>query len=213
MPKVGSFVTESYIVFRTNLHRSRSFLRSFDGPKGRSRGRPTDDEKELLRAAVVFAIAALDAYLHDVVLEEIPKKGVQSEQLREALRGIAKEDPSLALRVALADGAEARRAEFRSALDGWLATKAFQGPEAVMRAMAFVGCTLTAPEIEARLGRPWTSQLAEFTRMRHQMVHRGESPYIRRQHAGECVDLVSQLVEAIDFVVAGNTVDHNSGAK
>lgn len=204
MQMVGRRATQSYLVFQANLHRSRSFLRSFDGPEGRSRGRPTDDEKELLRAAVVFAVAALDAYLHDVVLEEIPKKGVQSDQLREALRGIAKDDPSLALRVALADGAEARRAEFRAALDGWLSTKAFQGPEAVMRAMAFVGCTLTTAEIDARLGRPWTSKLAEFTGMRHQMVHRGQSPYIRRKHAGECVDLISQLVETIDYVVSGN---------
>ena len=62
------WVTGSSIAFATNIGRARAFLSIFDKPGGsaRTRGRPTDNEKELLRAAVVFAVAALDAYLHDL---------------------------------------------------------------------------------------------------------------------------------------------------
>jgi hypothetical protein len=210
VPVVG---TEAAMAFAANIHRSRSFLRTFDGPKGRGRGRPTDDEKELLRAAVVFSVAALDAYLHDLVLEIIPKRGVQSDSLRDALKAIAKEDPSLSLRVALAKGDEARRAEFRTALDSWLSAKSFQGPEAVLRALGLIGCPLTTADIETRLCRPWTERLGHFTQMRHQMVHRGQSPYIRRHDAGESVDLVAGLVEVIDFVAAGNEQSTPGGAR
>jgi hypothetical protein len=115
-------VTLAQAVFTTNIYRARAFLEIFDHPNGtaRGRGRPSDNEKELLRAAVVFAVAALDAYLHDLVLEEVPKRGVHSETLAEALRSIAKDDPALALRVALVDDKKARHEEFRAALDGWL---------------------------------------------------------------------------------------------
>jgi hypothetical protein len=87
-------------VFETNLERSRAFLRIFD--KDRGVGQPSNDEKELLRGSLVFAVGALDAYLSDLILEIIPAHGPKSPQLSDALREIARADPGLSLRVALA---------------------------------------------------------------------------------------------------------------
>lgn len=201
-------VTSALMAFEANLARTYAFLSIFDKPKGqpRGQGRPTDHEKELLRATVVFAIAALDAYLHDLVLEEVPKRGVQSDEMREALKAIAKDDPSLALRVALVDDRSVRIAEFRAALDSWLSSKAFQGPEAVTRALGFVGHPMTTKALEVSLGPIWAAELTDWTIKRHGMVHRAETPYIKRADAGRCVALIRKIVDAVDQVVAGSPV-------
>jgi hypothetical protein len=69
--KAGPKRTDSCRIFETNLERSRAFLRIFD--TDRRPGRPTSDEKELLRGSLVFAVGALDAYLSDLILEVVPK--------------------------------------------------------------------------------------------------------------------------------------------
>lgn len=117
--------TEAFHVFEANLERSRAFLRIFD--KDRSVGQPSNDEKELLRGSLVFAVGALDAYLSDLVLEIVPKHAPSSSNLTDALKAIAKTDPGLSLRVALVKNDDDREAEFRAALDEFLAAKSFQG--------------------------------------------------------------------------------------
>jgi hypothetical protein len=156
-------------------------------------GQPSNDRKELLRGAVVFAIGALDAFLHDLILELVPKFGQSSKELGEALKQIAREDPSLALRTSLAGTPEAAEEAFRDALDDWLTTKSFQGPEAVMRATAYIGRPLTWEQLNGLTQKNAAAELQRFTQMRHSIVHRGSRPYVRRRIAQECVDLVSNI--------------------
>jgi hypothetical protein len=199
----GQWVTAAMMAFNANIRRSRAFLQIFDEPGGRPRlqGQPSNNEKELLRAAVVFAVAALDAYLHDLVLEVVPERGVHSPQMADALRAIAKDDPSLPLRVALAKDRTEAQAEFRAALDVWLSAKSFQGPDAVVRALGFVGHRTTVAQLEPAIGSGWAKQLADWTVMRHDIVHRAKMPYIRRIPAGECVELITKIAEAVDYLV------------
>src|SRR5258708_5608263 len=100
--------TEAYKVFEANLERSRAFPRIFNNEAGggRGRGKPSNDEKELLRGCLVFAVGALDAYLSDLILEIVPQFGPKSPSLSAALTQIAKSDPGLALRVTLATGSD-----------------------------------------------------------------------------------------------------------
>lgn len=194
--------TGAYSAFLTNLDRVGSFLRLFDKPGGRKRGpgQPSDDEKELLRAIVVFSVGALDAYLHDLILEEVPRGGVRSGALADALKRIAKDDPSLALRVALADDGDARREEFREALDGWLSTQSFQGPDAVIRALKLIGKETTAASLDVKIRAKWTDDLTKWTKSRHGMVHRGGKPYVRRTDAVACRELIHKIADVVDSI-------------
>jgi hypothetical protein len=155
------------MAFGVNMQRAEAFLGIFDKPGGvpRTKGQPSNNEKELLRATVVFAVAALDAYLHDLVLEEATRQGVRSDGLVEALRTIAKEDPSLALRVAMADSKADRHTEFRAALGSWLSTKSFQGPEAVFRALGYIGKLTSQDALNARIRVNWAQELRVWTEM------------------------------------------------
>lgn len=187
---------DAYTVFKKNIVRARAFLRLFDQTGGP--GQPSNDRKELLRGAVVFSIGALDAFLNDLVLELVPRFGPVSEELSEGLKSIAKEDPALALRVALASDEESRRQQFSEALERWLVTKTFHGPQAVVKATGYVGCSVTWATLNELAGVDVPKELQKFTDMRHEIVHRGARPYVRRHHAESCVDLVGTIAKTVN---------------
>jgi hypothetical protein len=199
MPR-GRKKTDAFRVFEVNLDRSRAFLRIFD--KDRGAGQPTNDEKELLRGSLVFAVGALDAYLSDLILEIVPKYAPRSSQLSDALKAIAKSDPGLSLRVALAGSAADRQAEFRAALDDWLATKSFHGPAKVAAALEYVACPITWDDFDNETGVSTADELARVTDERHEIVHRGKKPYIRRHLAEDANNLIAAIAGRIDREVA-----------
>lgn len=202
-PAKKKAATDALKVFDLNSQRARAFLRVFDGPAGRTQGQPSNDEKELLRGAVVFAVGALDGYLHELVLEIVPKYGGNQQKLAGPLRAIAKDDPSLALRLALSPSGGDKVAEFRDALDLWLSSKSFQGPEAVVTAMGYVGAVISWQQFNDASGVDAAARLTHFTKMRHGIVHRGE-PDIKRKQADECVSLVEVMAHTIDNSVVSS---------
>jgi hypothetical protein len=192
---------ESYKVFEKNLERSRAFLRLFD--VDRTAGQPSNDEKELLRGAIVFAIGALDAFLHELVLEVVPKFGGNRQALADALRAIAKDDPGLSLRLALAPDGSSKEDEFRAALDDWLEKKSFQGVARVSNALTYVGVNLTIGDFDQHTGVNTAERLEHYTKMRHNIVHRGAKPALVRNNAQECVDVISKMGTAINSEAIG----------
>ena len=184
-------------MFEKNLERSRAFLRLFD--VDRTVGQPSNDEKELLRGAIVFSIGALDALLHELVLEIVPQFGGNRTALSEALKNIARDDPGLALRIVLAQqvGGSAED-EFRAALDGWLEKKSFQGVARVTNALGYLGVAMTIRDFDQHTGVNTAERLEFYTAMRHAIVHRGARPNVVRNSAKECVEMIASMAEAIN---------------
>lgn len=196
--------TGAFAVFATNINRARAFLRIFakDADTGRGRGQPSNDEKELLRGSLVFAIGALDAYLSDLILEIVPKHAPHNKRVQEALTAIAKSDPGLALRMTLIDDGPARREEFSRALDAWLESKSFHGPEKVMAALEFVGCSdLKWPQFDVATGVKTADALDKATAERHGIVHRGEKPNVKQDEVKAKLDLVETIAKVVDAAV------------
>lgn len=183
---------ESFVVFEKNLKRSRAFIRIF-GEENRPQGPPSADERELTRGALVFAIGALDNFLHELILEIVPKFGGDRSALKEPLKNIARSDPSLALRVALAAPDEAEL-EFRAALDTWLESQSFHGVQKILAGTGFLGFALN----DTMLPGDWRQRLEAFTEERHQIVHRGSTKVIKRDEAKVCTDLVEAIAKAIN---------------
>jgi hypothetical protein len=200
VPKKGSKQeTNAFRVFETNLDRSRAFLRIFD--KDRKVGQPSNDEKELLRGSLVFAVGALDAYLSDLILEVVPEYGPKSAHMSEALKAIARADPGLSLRVALAASTSESRDEFRTALADWLASKSFHGPEKVIQALGYLNCHVAWSDLDRATGRDAAKELTKITDARHAIVHEGKKPYIKRDLAEQANGLVASLAHHIDSEV------------
>lgn len=183
---------DAYKVFEKNMKRSRAFIKIF-GEENRPAGAPTNDDRELLRGAVVFSIGALDNFIHELILELVPRFGGSKVAMRQPLAAIAKSDPGLALRVALAAPEEAEN-EFRSALDAWLESQSFHGVAKIVNALGYLGLALN----ESSLPADWKAKLEGFTEERHQIVHRGSTKMIKRDQAKDCADLVEAIAESIN---------------
>lgn len=183
----------SYSVFEKNVNRSRAFIRVFDGDTPRKRGKPTNDEVELLRGSVVFAVGALDSFMTDLILELVPKFGGNAEAMGGPLKEIAKAEPALALRVALSSKTDAQN-EFRSALSDWIETKSFHGVAKIMNGIKYIGVTLD----DSILPEGWQKTLDQYTEMRHQIVHRGDTSTVRLENARECAELIEALGQSIN---------------
>lgn len=185
---------DAFKVFDTNVNRSRAFIRVFDGTEaGRNRGRPSNDEVELLRGALVFAVGALDNFITELILELVPKFGGDGEAMKQPLTEIAKADPSLSLRVALASAAD-KEDEFRAALGNWLETKSFHGVEKIVAALRYIGVTMN----DAALPADWRKMLNDYTEQRHKIVHRGNKSSVTRERAQQCADLVEAIGNVIN---------------
>jgi len=189
--------TQSLKVFEANLGRAQAFLRIFD--KDRGVGQPTNDEKELLRGCLVFAVGALDAYLGDLIVEVVPEIKTRTRALDDALQRIAKDNPGLVLRIALTEDGESRRSEFRSALSAWLENKSFQGSEKVASALNYLGSGHSIADLDEITGVGTAAELDRITKERHQIVHKGTKPYTKRDLAAKAVDLVQSIAGAIDL--------------
>src|SRR5690242_4110877 len=95
--------TNAKAIFDLNIKRSGWFLEIHQAVQGGA-GAPLMPVRELPRAAVVFAIGALDAYLSEVSAEVMVRQ-LESASLppeaRDILRRIQSELPMLALELAL----------------------------------------------------------------------------------------------------------------
>jgi hypothetical protein len=156
---------------------------------------------ELLRGSLVFAVGALDAYLSDLILEVVPAYGPKSSHIADALKAIAKADPGLSLRIALAPSPADSREEFRVALAEWLATKSFHGPEKVTQALGYLDCTLPWSALDKATGRDAAKELTKITSDRHAIVHEGKKPYIKRELAEQANTLVAAIAGHIDVEI------------
>jgi hypothetical protein len=74
----------------------------------------------------------------------------------------------------------------------------------VVRALGYLGCGAKAEQLGPIVGASWRAELQAWTEMRHGLVHRAETPYVRRAQAEDCVRLIDRLVRAIDHLVLGD---------
>ncbi|MGL4339387.1 MAG: HEPN domain-containing protein [Rhodoglobus sp.] len=182
---------ESFIAFEKNIKRSESFIAIFDSD--RPQGRPKTEHDDLLRGAVVFAIGALDHFIHELILEIVPRFGGNASAMKDALAAISRSDPGLALRVAIAKEDRAQK-EFRGALEQWLESKSFQGVAKIIEAMGYLGIKLD----ELNFPTGWEPKLKKFTTDRHSIVHKGTGVRVTLQQAKDCTDLVKTLGSLIN---------------
>jgi len=194
---LGKPGTDAWKVFLKNLRRAHVFVQFFD-QDARDRAHSNKWARELLRSAVVFSVSALDAYLHDLIVEVVCTYGL-TDRLRSGLQQLAKNNPALALRVALAPDRASREEEFRQGLEEWLNFRSLQGPVRVEEVLGYVGCRIEWSEFNAAAGRSDTRQaLQEITQQRHDLVHRFRQPRITREEATSALDLVEAIGSRID---------------
>jgi RiboL-PSP-HEPN len=189
--------TATVRVFIKNVRRAQVLVDFFD-EHTEGRQQPTKAAAELLRSALVFAVGALDTYLHDLILEIVPGRAPHSPRLAEELKGIAKRDPTLAFRLTRIDDDIARRLAFREALDKSLGTETFLNPRKLDQVLEFVGCQIDWQDFDEAAKCDAERELSLIAKQRNEILHRGSMSVITRDETGAAIALVDTLGRLID---------------
>ena len=189
--------------FDTNVGRASYFLDIHESAQ-KGAGAPERRYRELPRGAVVFAVGALDAYLSEVSAEVMVRdlqKTVASNDAREILKRIHGDLPTLALEISVLPDQAERLQRIRDAIVDY-----FHNRLSMHRSKAV---SSTAGRIGAKAADVWSAlgscgfgkaqeDLDRWTHIRHQIVHQGKSPPVRRPQARECITLITGIVGVAD---------------
>ncbi len=196
--------TESKSTFEINLERASYFLDIHAWGQGGERGAPAKPLRELPRGAVVFAVGALDAYLSEVSAEVLVAQlqaNLPSQEMRDLLKRVQSELPTLPLEVALLSHHSDRIVRIREAVTDHFHNRVSQhGTRALSTTLIRLGGK--PADMWSALGARGLSNaqfdLDRWTDLRHQIVHQGKRPSIRRKQARACLELLSAIVEEVD---------------
>lgn len=196
--------TETKATFNVNIQRAGYFPDLHESIHGGAQGAPRNPVRELPRAAVVFAIGALDAYLSDVSAEVIVtllQRELPEAEVREILRRVQGEVPTLSLELSLVPDPDERVRRVQEAVADHLHNRVSNhGKKAVSRTMERLGGN--AQDLWSALGANGypraADDLDDWTEKRHQIVHQGQTVRVHRPQARYCVQLVEAIGERID---------------
>lgn len=201
--------------FDRNIQRAGYFLEIHMDATG-GPGQPKRSLQELPRAAVVFAVGALDAYLSDVAAETLVERlqyGATSAQ-RDVLTKVSKDIPVLALEVALLPDQEGRIAHVLAAISAHFTRRPAHESKAVSQTVQLLdGHPVTVWDAVKAAGFPnGARDLDDWTEKRHKVIHRGESPRVNRTPAQKCVDLITTIVKMTEEEVQRASRSAQSGS-
>jgi hypothetical protein len=194
--------TQARATFDKNIRRAGHFL-ELHSNKTVTAGAPPAPYRELPRATIVFAVAALDAYLSEVsgevMVARLQATGASKEDLK-VLALVQKDIPGISLEVALLGTQAQRLKRLQEAIIKHFRDNAVQfGSKGVAATCGRIGCSTEAlwAALEGDFPKP-AEMLDKWTELRHAMIHRGSSPAVRRLEATEFCELVKALVRRLD---------------
>lgn len=134
--------TDTKATFALNIKRAGYFVDLHQSVHGGAQGAPRNPVRELPRAAVVFAIGALDAYLSDVsaeVLVIMLRNALLGPEVRDILKRIHSNVPTLSLELVLVPDQAEREARLQEAIADHLHNHVSNhGAKAVSRTMVLL---------------------------------------------------------------------------
>ena len=195
--------TEAKEVFDTNIERSGYFLKiHYDAQQGA--GAPHLRFRELPKASIVFTVGAIDAYLSDMTAEVLIaqlQSAPPSEQMREILKRIQGELPTLAIELSvLATNPERIRRLQESVADHFHNRVSQHGSKAVAASLARIGGDVTSvwSHLENKGKNKPAKYLDDWTDKRHQIVHQGKKLTVHRTTADKFKDFAIALIQRVD---------------
>lgn len=201
--KAKATKTEACGAFDVNIQRSSYFLDIHEEAQ-QGAGAPPLPYRELPRGAVVFAVGALDAYLSEVSAEVMVREfqsTIASSGARETLKRIQSDLPTLALEISVLDNHNARLQRIRDVIvDHFQNRVSMHGAKAVSATAGRIGAK--ASDVWSALGSrnfaDAQATLDKWTDIRHQVVHQGRKPTVRRPEARQCIALITEIVDVVD---------------
>jgi len=213
---------DALMAFEESIHRARSFLTAYRQLHGKA-GQVPRSKSDLLRGAVVFAVAAMDAYIRDVVTShlapviarDIHKKRALPERLVKIIDGCMSTEDLIKAAYAKRPGSHVR-----SAVANKLAGRAFQNVRAIDDAFLLLGIDgmvgQAAVEMKWKQGQ-LKKMLRDVAKRRHQIVHQADLRQDNRkkrtprritvEFTEKAIATIEKFVRAMDGIVARRVVE------
>jgi hypothetical protein len=201
--KAKATKTEARRAFDVNIQRASYFLDIHEEAQ-QGAGAPPLPYRELPRGAVVFAVGALDAYLSEVSAEVMVRdfqSTVASNDARETLKRIQSDLPTLALEISVLENHNARLQRIRDVIvDHFQNRVSMHGVKAVSATAGRIGAKALGvwSALDSRSFAGAQASLDKWTDIRHQVVHQGKKPTVRRPDARKCLSLITEIVDVLD---------------
>jgi hypothetical protein len=195
--------------FSTSLRRVRDLISVHNSVKAQATG--ILDLSDILRAALVLAVSALDYYIHEVV-----RLG-----MLEIHRGERLEPPAFSrFQISLGSAREGLQAPLHA--DAWLedeirqrhSIKSFQSPDNVADAIRLISDKKLWDEVSITMGRPAKDikqQLRLIVDRRNKIAHEadvdptlnlGNRWMIREELVNDAIDFIERVVQSIHQMLA-----------
>lgn len=205
-------------IFRKNAERALGLIELHESAFPRGRPRATGELPDMLRASVVFAVAAVDSYFHDKILENVIAVIKYCGKNRAGLPGYLSEilkdclTPEKALSLLYRKRPDE---EFRKVLARHLGDRTYQDAGKIEKAVQIIGVSdiweSVRQTLRLRSKNRAKAYIQPYVRRRHQIVHEGDlykskkfrhtlRP-IARSYARNCVKHIRWFIEAVDKAV------------
>lgn len=180
-------------------------------------GRPRKEKEDILRATIMLAIAGVDAYFHDKVLERITpfmkmKKGRHLPgDLLELLRGNGGIQKLLEIMYE-----QRPHRHIHTLVKNVQADKTFQKPDKIEGALRLVGINDFWFKVAQRMGRGASKEgikrkVGQYAHRRDKIGHEadrsgaGRLNHISRPYVRECLSFVQKFIHSADQVIDEGT--------
>ena len=199
--------TKAMQTFRANIKRAGYFLDLHEAHTD-TPGAPTLPLRELPRAAVVFAVGALDAYLAElsaeIILHQVTTASTKSDT-RAVLKRVQADLPTMALEVALLSSSSDRLQYVRDQIaQHFYHRVSLFGADGVADVLARMGVKVR-PFWDILASKGFDSPAAEldkWTAKRHDIIHEGKSPRAPRGETRSFVELVRVIAVELDSLAS-----------
>jgi len=207
-----------YQVFEKNLGRAETLVNIHKTLSGGGRGRPPEHTSDLLRSAVVTAVAAMDAYLHDIISQKVVPTIRARRKRKEGFPGklvkLIKDELS---HEKMIDAMCNKRplAIIGTTVKKNLDERAFQNPGRIENGLRLLGID----DLWFKIGQELEvskedakNYIITYTNRRNQIVHKGDlsnakktknrlAP-IKRQFARDAIESIGKFTEALNTIIS-----------
>lgn len=205
-------------IFRKNHERAAGLLAMHTNRFPTGRPPATGESPDLLRATIVFAVAAVDTYFHDKILENVPPIIQHCGKTQSGLPGALAEilKPALNPEKTLALLYRKRPdIEFRKILADHISDNTYQDAGQIERGLKLIGVTDIWEELrlslKLRSKNKAKKYIQAFVTRRHNIVHEADLYKSYRSHqqmrpisrpfTKQCISSIERFIEGLDKII------------
>jgi len=210
---------EAVRAFDTTIQRARALIKAHAKLRGKGPGKRPRFHSDLLRAALVTAVSAMDAYFHDKISRNVSRtvKRTAPDFPVELVSLLAEDQKANeVVKTFLQISMRARPlAHVSTRVARCLSERSYQDPGKIEQGLKVIGVrdfwTLVSNELNTAPDE-LKRQIVRYVKRRHSIVHAGDLGVakktghqvrkISRIFADGCVDAIEQFIHAADAVIS-----------